>query len=104
MAKSIRLHARIKKGLGVVRVLITHPMEIGRRKNKKTGEVFPAHYIRQVTCEHNGKQVMLANWGTAISTNPYFSFKVIGARKGNTITVSWVDNKGGSDSGQDVFK
>jgi sulfur-oxidizing protein SoxZ len=98
MAKSIKIRAKVKGGSTVVKALISHPMETGMRKNKKTGKKFPAHYIQEVTCSHNGNDVMNADWGTAISKNPYLSFKFSGAKTGDTLKMSWVDNKGASDS------
>ena len=95
---SIRIRAKAKGDTTTVKALITHPMETGMRKNKKTGGKFPAHFIQELTCQHNGKTVMRADWGPAISKNPYVSFTMKGAAKGDTITMSWVDNKGGKDS------
>ena len=43
---------------------------------------------------------MVANWGVAVSKNPYLSFKFKGAAKGDTVKVSWSDNKGESASGE----
>jgi sulfur-oxidizing protein SoxZ len=54
--------------------------------------------------EHNGKQVMNANWGPAISQNPYLSFKFKGAAAGDTIKISWVDNMGKGDSAEAQIK
>lgn len=96
--KSIKVRAQIKGGSCVVKALMSHPMETGLRKNKKTGEKIPAHYIQEVKCEHNGKVVMTALWGPAVSKNPYLSFKFKGANKGDALKVSWVDNKGDSAS------
>jgi sulfur-oxidizing protein SoxZ len=105
MAKSsIKIRAKIKKGTCEVKSLIKHPMETGLRKDKKTGKVIPAHYIQEVTCQHNGKDVMNAVWGGAISTNPYLSFMFDGASKGDTITLSWVDNTGAKDSAEAQVK
>lgn len=98
MAKSIKVRAKVKGGVTVVKTLISHPMETGLRKNKKTGQKIPAEFIQEVTCEHNGNNVLNAHWGTAISKNPYLSFKFKGAKSGDTLKVSWVDNKGKSDS------
>lgn len=99
MAKSsIKIRAKVKGGVTVVKALISHPMETGMRKNKKTGKKFPAEYIREVVCSHNGNNVLTANWGTAISKNPYMSFKFKGAKSGDMLKLSWVDNKGKSDS------
>jgi len=104
MAKSIKIRARMKGGNCEVKSLIKHKMETGLRKDKKTGKVIPAHFIQEVTCEHNGTTVLSANWGTAISTNPYLSFSFSGAKKGDTIKLSWVDNKGESDSAEAQIK
>ena len=98
MAKSIKVRAKVKGGTTVVKALISHAMETGLRKNKKTGKKFPAHFIQEVTCSHNGNNVMTADWGPAISKNPYLSFKFSGAKPGDTLKMSWVDNKGESDS------
>jgi sulfur-oxidizing protein SoxZ len=73
-------------------------MDTGLVKDKKTGKVIPAHFIQEVTCEHNGKNVLTALWGAAISKNPYLSFKFKGAKPGDSLKLSWVDNKGESDS------
>lgn len=98
MAKSIKVRAKVKGGETVVKALISHAMETGQRKDKKTGKKIPAHFIQEVTCSHNGNTVLQADWGTAISKNPYLSFKFKGANAGDTLKMSWVDNKGESDS------
>ncbi|VAW91794.1 Sulfur oxidation protein SoxZ [hydrothermal vent metagenome] len=98
MAKTIRIRASAKGDTTTVKALITHPMETGLRKNKKTGKKFPAEYIQEVNCEHNGTTVMTAQWGPAISKNPYLSFQFTGGKKSDSIKISWVDNKGKSDS------
>lgn len=98
MAKSIKLRAKAKKGVATVKCLISHPMETGLRKDKKSGKLIPAEFIQEVTCEHAGKTVLSAEWGSAISKNPFLSFKFSGAKSGDSIKISWVDNKGASDS------
>jgi sulfur-oxidizing protein SoxZ len=104
MANSIKIRARLKGNTCQVKSLIKHKMETGLRKDKKTGKVIPAHFIQEVTCEHNGAAVMSANWGTAVSTNPYLAFSFTGAKKGDTIKLSWVDNKGENDSAEAKIK
>ena len=98
--KKIRIRAKMKGDVTEVKALMSHPMETGLRKNKKTGEKIPAHFIKDVTCEHNGNQVIVAHWAVAVSKNPYLAFKFTGAAKGDTITVSWNDNKGESASAE----
>lgn len=97
---TIKIRANMDGDLAKVRVLITHPMETGLRKDKKTGKAIPAHFIQEVKCEHNGKNIMTANWGTSISTNPYFSFFLKGAKAGDKLMISWHDNTGSSDSSE----
>jgi sulfur-oxidizing protein SoxZ len=98
MAKSIKVRAKASKGVATVKCLISHPMETGLRKDKKTGKVIPADFIQEVVCESAGKTVLTAQWGTAISKNPFLSFKFSGANAGDTIKISWADNTGKSDS------
>jgi sulfur-oxidizing protein SoxZ len=99
MAKSsIKIRAKAKGDEVTVKALMSHPMETGLRKDKKTGEKIPAHFIQEVVAEWNGKQVMVANWGGAVSKNPYLSFKFKGAAKGDEVKLSWTDNQGGTDS------
>lgn len=95
---TIKIRAKNKDGLTTVKALINHPMETGMRKNKKTNKMIPAHFIQQVTCDSNGRKILAANWGTAISKNPYLSFKFKDSNKGDKLTLSWVDNKGNTDS------
>jgi len=96
---SIKMRATIgDDGVTTVKVLISHPMDTGLEKDKKTGNLIPAHFIQEVVCDHNGTNVMTAEWGPAISKNPYLSFRFKGAKAGDTIKLNWVDNKGNSDS------
>lgn len=94
--KNIRIRAKMKGDVAEVKALMSHPMETGLRKNKKTGKKIPAHFIKEVVCEHKGNKVIVASWGVAVSKNPYLSFKFKGAAKGDAIKVSWEDNKGES--------
>lgn len=101
---SIKIRAQVKNGECEVKALIKHPMETGLRKDKKTGKVIPAHFIQEVSCQHNGKEIMSAVWGGAISTNPFLSFIFMGAKKGDKVSLSWVDNTGAKDSAEGEVK
>jgi sulfur-oxidizing protein SoxZ len=98
MAKSIKIRAKIKGDTTEVKCLMTHPMETGLRKDSKTGQLIPAHFISEVVAEAGGKTVMSTNWSGGISKNPYLSFSFTGAKKGDEVKISWTDNQGGSDS------
>jgi len=101
---SIKIRAKLRGGKVQVKTLMAHPMETGNRKNKKTGKKYPAHYIQEVTAEHNGKNMLTANWGPGISKNPYLAFDFKGGKKGDTIKISWADNKGKKDSREAKIK
>lgn len=101
---SIKIRAKEKGGVTTVKTLISHPMDSGLRKDSKTGELIPAYHVTEVMAEHNGKQVLSANWGGGISKNPYLSFKFTGASKGDTVKISWIDNKGKGDSAEAEIK
>lgn len=104
MSNSIKVRAKVKGGIATVKCLINHPMETGLRKDKKTGKKIPAHFIQEVNCESGGKNVMNAQWSGAVSKNPFLSFKFDGAKSGDTIKISWVDNIGKSDSREAKLK
>ena len=97
MASSIRVRATSNGDTTEVQALIQHPMDSGFVKDAK-GELIPAHYIQQLTFVHKDKTVFLADWGTAVSKDPYVKFAFKGAAKGDELKVSWVDNKGATDS------
>jgi sulfur-oxidizing protein SoxZ len=97
-SKSIRLRASNKDGVATVKALITHPMETGLRKDKKTGKMVPAHFIQTVSGKHNGQEVLLAEWGGAVSKNPYLSFQFAGAKAGDAVELTWSDNNGATDT------
>ncbi len=101
---SIKIRAKSKDGITTVKTLMSHPMETGLRKDKKTGDKIPAHHITEVTAEYNGSVVMTANWGGAISKNPYLSFKFKGGASGEKVKITWVDNQGEGDSLEATIK
>ncbi len=95
MASPMRIRARAEGAVADVRARMAHEMETGQRKGSD-GKVVPAWFIQEVVASHNGKQVMVAQWGPAVSKNPYLQFKVKGAKAGDKIAVTWKDNKGES--------
>ena len=100
---SIRIRAKLKDGQTEIRVLIEHPMETGRNKDR-AGELIPAHFIRELRVERNAKVVVSAVLGAGISKDPYFAFYLTGGAVGDRIIVSWRDNLGSSDSAATAVK
>ncbi|MBR02485.1 MAG: thiosulfate oxidation carrier complex protein SoxZ [Arenicellales bacterium] len=93
-----------KAGGHDVMVLAKHPMETGLRKDKKTGEKIPAHFIQTMEFALNGTVVAQANLGAGVSKNPLIGIAIAGASSGDTVSVSWIDNKGEGDSAETVVK
>ena len=93
MADPMRIRAQAQGDKAVVRVLMSHEMETGQRKDA-AGSTIPAWFIREVTASHNGRPVLTAQWGPSISKNPFLQFNVKGAKAGDKIAVTWIDNRG----------
>ena len=93
MADPMRIRAQAAGDKTTVRVLMSHEMESGQRKDA-SGNLVPAWHIQDVTASLNGKQVFSAEWGPAVSKNPFLQFVVKGAKAGDKIAISWTDNKG----------
>ena len=89
----MKIRASTKDGVTEVKVLMNHEMETGQRKDAQ-GKTIPAWFIQTVTATHNGKTVLSAQCGPAVSKNPFLAFKFKGGAKGDKLAVSWVDNKG----------
>ena len=104
MATTIKVKAQVSGGIAQVKSLMMHPMETGTRREPANGFIVEALHITQLTFSNNGKPVMIANFSTAISRDPYFSFKFEGASVGDTLKVAWVDNAGGSDELETVLE
>ena len=85
---------RVRAGNGEIKILMTHPSENGLRKDAKTGQLVPAHFIKNVNVAVNGKTVLDGQWGGGVSKDPYLSFKVKGMKPGDKVAVSAEDNKG----------
>lgn len=98
MANTIKIRATLEGEITTVKAQIIHVMETGLFKNNTTGKLIPAHFIQEVTCAHNGKVLLSAEWSIAVSKNPYIAFSFSGGKKGDAIKLSWVDNQGGTDS------
>jgi len=93
MADPMKIRATVVGDETEVKVLMSHEMETGQRKDAK-GQIVPAWFIQNVTAVWKGKTVLAAQWGTAVSKNPFLFFRFRGGAKGDKITISWVDNRG----------
>ena len=93
MSDPMRIRAQVQGSGAVVRVLMSHEMETGLRKDA-AGKTVPAWHITEVTAALNGTPVLTAWWGTAIAKNPFTQFTIKGAKSGDKISISWTDNRG----------
>ena len=94
MAEPMKIRTKMVDGAAQIFVLMIHPMETGQRKDPRSGQVYPAHYIQHVLATLNDKPVLDMQCGPAISKNPVFGFRVKGAKPGDKLVVAWEDNKG----------
>ena len=93
MADPMKIRASMMGDKVVVKVLMAHEMETGQRKDS-AGKTVPAWFIQNVTATHNGKTVLSAQWGPAVSKNPFLEFRFAGGKAGEKVVVTWADNKG----------
>lgn len=104
MADKIRIRARLVDGQVVVKALIPHPMETGRRTDEATGKTAPAHFIQTVVAKHNGEIVFEADWGTGVSRNPFVAFMFEGGKAGDKVELTWRDNTGATGTVETEIK
>src|ERR1700686_2391383 len=93
MADPMKIRANLVGDWTEFKVLLNHGMETVQRKDAQ-GAVIPAWFIQSVTVAYGGKIVLAAQWGPAVSKNPFLSFKFKGGAKGEKVTITWVDNRG----------
>lgn len=92
MGAPMRIRATFAGGHTTVRLLVSHIMETGLRRHPQ-GYFIAAHFIKRITAICNGRTVLSAQWGPAVSQNPFVSFRFKGGAVGDRISVNWVDNR-----------
>jgi len=93
MSGAMKIRATAKDGIADIRVLMSHPMETGQRKDA-AGKIIPLHFIQNLTVKLNGRTVVEGQISQGVSRNPVFSFRVKGGKTGDRVEISWLDNKG----------
>jgi len=91
----IKIKPKKYKTGDVVKVsfMVMHPMDTGLRKDKKTGEVIPAHYINDVKFLFNDKPITVMKTWESLSTNPVFTINFKVPCEGELKVIA-KDNKG----------
>ena len=76
-----------------VRQRMRHEAQKDQRRDP-AGKLVPAWFIQSISAVHAGKTVMSAQWGPSVSKNPFVQFVFKGGKAGDTVAVTWIDNKG----------
>jgi sulfur-oxidizing protein SoxZ len=76
-----------------IKTLISHAMETGLVKDKKTGELIPRKIINKFVASFEGEPVFTANIEPAVSANPYFEFSMKVPGPG-IMRFEWTDDDG----------
>lgn len=93
MADPMRIRAQSAGDKATVRVLMAHEMETGQRKDA-SGKTIPAWFIQEVNAQLNGMTVLIAQWGPSVAKNPFLQFNIKGAKAGDKVGITWIDNRG----------
>lgn len=89
---------KVRAGNGEIKALISHPTENGLRKDAKSGQLIPAHFINSVIITLNGKTVLDGQWSGGVSKDPFIAFRVKGMKAGDRVNLSVKDTKGDTGS------
>jgi sulfur-oxidizing protein SoxZ len=75
-----------------VKLLISHPMESGQRRDA-VGLAIPRDIINLLVCTFDGEEVLRANLFPAIAANPFLAFSVMAEASG-TLAITFTDDHG----------
>jgi sulfur-oxidizing protein SoxY len=92
----------MREGKTLVRTRITHPM-VSQMARDPTGRPIPPWFIQTLRASHLGRTVLEAQFSTAIARDPSLNFVFQGAKPGERLQISWVDNKGEARSDEGVI-
>jgi sulfur-oxidizing protein SoxZ len=79
-----------------IKAMIAHVMETGYRRDS-SGAAIPRNIINRFSCSYDDAKIFSAELFPAISANPFLAFTTI-ATKSGTITFTWVDDLGATQS------
>ena len=89
----IHVPKQVRKGEPFdVKLLISHPMESGQRRDAM-GEVIQRDIINSFVCTYNGEDVLRADLFPAIAANPFLSFSAVVEASG-TLVMQFTDDHG----------
>jgi sulfur-oxidizing protein SoxZ len=79
-----------------VKLLISHPMESGQRRDAM-GLAIPRDIVNLLVCTLDTEEVFRMNLFPAIAANPFLAFSVIAERSG-TLTITVTDDRGAAQT------
>ncbi len=89
-----KLRAKENNGVTHAIALFNHPMKSGLLHVDSDGRRSQSFFITKIVAVNNGQKVMTAQWSAAISQHPVMEFRFAGGRKGDTLSLRWIDNAG----------
>ena len=90
----VRVPKKAKAGdIVQIKTLISHKMETGQRKDKKTGKLIPRKIINRFVAKLDGQQVFETVLHPSVSANPYISFN-LKAEKSGKLDLEWHEDGG----------
>ena len=101
---TIKIRSKRLADYTIVRTLIAHPMETGKRKDDDTGQLVPAHFIQTLSFKLNDQLMSLCHMGVGVSKNPFFSFRIKSTQPGDKVSISWEDNLGYQDTIEHIIR
>ena len=89
----INVPKRVRKGEPFdVKLLISHPMESGQRRDT-VGQTIPRDIINSFVCTYNDEEVLSADLFPAIAANPFLTFAAVVHESGNLV-MRFTDDHG----------
>jgi sulfur-oxidizing protein SoxZ len=103
---SIKVKAKLKKGVVNVKAMAKHAMTTYNQAEKKTGDRENANFITHISATCNGETIFDMSTSQFLSKNPIFKFKFKGDtfKKGDKLIMTWIDRKGKSGKGKTKIK
>lgn len=97
MSRPIRARVRMPSTAArgdeiTIRVMATHPMESGNRRDM-ANELVPRDMIHRFTVDFDGERLLDIDIGTGVSSNPFFEFAVVAMHSG-AFTFAWHEDNG----------
>ncbi len=99
----MKIKASSKNGIVSVKTLVKHDMTTYNQAAKKTGDRNNANFITHISAAVNGTLVFETSTSQFLSKNPIFKFKFKG-KTGDTISMTWIDNKGNTETDTSKIK